>query len=510
VLRNFVTRLITPEAAFFAVVWVVFLSQFRERAFADAGTLWHTIVGDKILADGFMTTDPFTYTHPGRTWIPQQWGGEVLMALAHRIAGLDTLLLAFATGVAALFTWVFYRLRRVGMHWLFAGALTLGACFVASFHFYIRPHLATIAFLTVTTAVLIEFDRGRLSLGRLALLIPLFVVWTNVHGGVLGGLLSFGVAAAGWALSYLSSRPGPITSVRGGFTVLGILIACALTPFDNPFGMEMIHTWQRIVGSTVMKEVVNEHKPLDPTAAVDQLLIAFGLAYCVLFAGVLPTARREFRATWLIPLVWMVLTIKGIRQGPLFVATAMVVLADFWPYTRWQELLRKYGDSLAYGDAKPAGVGTFALPVVLVGVAFALQVAGVSVPLVGRGWARPPVQYVPTDLTPAIVAELETHPDARLFNDCNLGGYLIYYHPGREIFMDDRFELYGDAWLREYVEAVWNHPERVEDYCDRYQCTHALVGVETPQTPYDTYLSASPRWAEVARGKGAVLFRRVP
>lgn len=510
VLRKCCERFVAPETLFFVAVWVAFQVHFRERAFSDPGTLWHTVVGDSILRDGFMTTDPFTYTHPGRTWIPQQWGGEVVMTLLHRVGGFDALLLAFSTGIAALFTWLFARLRRAGLHWSLAAVVACGALFVASFHFYIRPHLATMVCLAVTMAILVDFDRGRVSLGRLALLIPLFVVWTNVHGGVLGGVLSFGLVAAGWAGSYLVGRPGPIASVRTGFGVLGVLCSCALTPFDNPFGMEMIHTWQRIVGSTVMAQVVNEHKPLGLSSPLDQMLLVFALLYCVLLAGTLPKLRTEFRFTWLVPLVWMVLMFKGIRQGPLFVMTATVVVADFWPHTRWHDWLKKYGDSLAYGTVTPLRSSAFAVPTALVLIAFGMQAAGVSVPVFGRGWASFSRDFVPTDLTDAIARELDTAPGRpRLFNDCNLGGYLIYYHPAHKIFMDDRFELYGDPWLADYVEAAEKHPERIEDYCDKYACTHALVGVELTRTPFDAYLSNSPRWHEVARGQGAVLFRRV-
>ena len=271
----------------------------------------------------------------------------------------------------------------------------------------------------------------------------------------------------------------------------------------------MLRTWQKIVGSKVMAEVVNEHKPLNLAEPVDQMIAGFAVVYLLLFAGTLPELRRTFRPTWLIPLVWMALTVKGIRQGPLFVMTATVVLADFWPHTRWHLLLRKYGDSLAHGGAVRLRPAAFVGPAALVAGALALQVAGVRLPVVGRGWATQSLDFVPTDLTAAIDAELAAHPGARLFNDCNLGGYLIAYHPSHKIFMDDRFELYGDAWLRDYVEAATDHPERVEAWCDRYSCTHALVGVESAATPFDAYLSNSRCWVEVARGRGAVLFRRV-
>jgi hypothetical protein len=499
-----------PETGFFLAVWFVFLVQFRERAFFDPGALWHTVVGEKILTGGFMTTDPFTYTHPGRTWIPQQWGGEVLMALAHRIGGFDTMLLGLVTLIAGLFTWLFARLRQAGMHWCFAGVLTAGYLFVGSFHFFARPHMATIVFLAYTMATLVDYDRGRAGLARLAGLIPIYILWTNIHGGVLGGTMSFGVALAGWGLLFLAKRDGPIQSWRTAFTIAGILASCALTPFDNPFGMEMINTWQRIVGSTVMPEYIGEHKPLNLAEPVDQLLGMAALIYTVLFLGTLPTIKKEFRATWLVPLVWMLLTFKGIRQGPLFAVTALVVLADFWPHTIWHTMLKKYGDSLVYGGEVSLKPTTWAIPALAVSVAVALQLMAVPVPVIGSGWVQMPQQFVPTDITDTIRKELADHgPKARVFNDCNLGGYMIYYHRDQPIYMDDRFELYGDAWTLSYVQMALEHPERIEAECDKYGCTHALVAVEPTPPPLDAYLSQSKRWQEVSRGKGAVLYRRI-
>ena len=154
-------RFLRPEAGFFLLVWGIFQLVFQERAFYDPGSLWHVKVGELILDHGFMHTDPFTYTFAGHTWIPQQWGAEVLMALAHRLGELDTVLLGFTTLVAGLYTWVFARMRRAGMHPLLAGVLTGGCLFAGAFHYFARPHMTTIAFMGWTMACLVEFDRGR-------------------------------------------------------------------------------------------------------------------------------------------------------------------------------------------------------------------------------------------------------------------------------------------------------------------------------------------------------------
>jgi hypothetical protein len=96
-----------------------------------------------------------------------------------------------------------------------------------------------------------------------------------------------------------------------------------------------------------------------------------------------------------------------------------------------------------------------------------------------------------------------------VYNDANFGGYLIYHAPQLKIFMDDRFEQYGEGWTREYVDAIWRHPERFDAWDARWGFGLALVATADTPTPLDQHLAARPdRWEEVARQPAAVLYRR--
>ena len=151
---NCCRRLFSPEALFFLLALLGLQSKFQSRAFNDPGAFWHVRVGERILDDGFMSTDPFTYTFAGQTWIPQQWGGEIAMALAHRLSGFDGMLLGMSAMIAGLFTWIFSRMIRNGMHPALAGLLSGFALVVCAFHFYARPHLFTLVGMGVTMAAI--------------------------------------------------------------------------------------------------------------------------------------------------------------------------------------------------------------------------------------------------------------------------------------------------------------------------------------------------------------------
>ncbi len=72
---------VKPPTLLFLVLWLILLAGGRSRFFQDSDTFWHTVVGEKVLHDGFIDTDSFTFTRHGQKWIPNQWLGEVLMAL---------------------------------------------------------------------------------------------------------------------------------------------------------------------------------------------------------------------------------------------------------------------------------------------------------------------------------------------------------------------------------------------------------------------------------------------
>lgn len=502
-------RFVPVEVAFFLLAWFACAAIFRSRGFQDPGTLWHVRIGELVLRDGIMRTDPFTFTFAGQTWIPQQWVGEVLMALAHGIGGLDTLLLGSALLAAGTFTMIFRVLMAGGMSGNLAAGATVFAMVAAGFHFYARPHLATIALCAVVMAFLIAFDRGRITVKQLAWLIPLYVVWTNVHGGMLGGLFTLGLGALGWGAMYSLKRSGPLNDWRTAGRLAAVVLLCALAMFVNPIGLELQRSWFRIVGSRTIALYLTEHSPLNLAREGDRAVVAFAIFYCAILVG---APRREWRATWLLPIVWFALTIKGIRHGPLFVVFAAVAIADIWPRTMWYAMLAKSGDSLTRNPNEPLESPTWrcaAVPSAMIGIALFLQANRIPVPLIGSGWARlDSPNTMPVDLIePLQEFARSVPPGTPIYNDLNFGGFVIYFAPTLKNFADDRFELCGDEWLENYVDTISRHPEGFDDWQKRYGFTHALIASYEPAAPLEAHLLKSGRWVIVARGNSAALYR---
>jgi len=499
------------ETGLFLAVWLALAVAGRASYFDDPGELWHIVVGERILSSGeLVRTDPFSFTAAGQPWTPQSWLFECALAALHRLGGLDAVMLATSVLIAALFAGIGRRLCRAGIHPLIVLLLVGLALDASAYHLQPRPLLVTIVLLAWTFSRLCDAEAARIPLSRLAWLVPVFVLWTNVHGGVVGGMGTVAAVVAGWAVAWRFGQPSPLDRRAQAIALIALTLTCAATALVNPYGFAMPRVWFSLMGSPVLPRLMQEHMPLRAFPAEAAMVLLLGGVYVAALAGVAP---RQLRVTWLIPLVWLGMAWTRIRHGPLFAVTGVIALGEMLPHVRWVAWLARRGSIACRirpssldrpsGDWRPA-----LLPVAVVLAALALQFAGISLPILGRGWARLDPRVSPVDLLPEIHARAREPTDGTpIFNDMLYGGFLIYSAPEFRVFIDDRCELYGDSMLEAYADAAFRHPERIDQWARQYGFELALVRIDSR---FDEYLARAAGWSVAARGVTSVLYRRVP
>lgn len=498
----------SPAVWCFVILWVGLLFIGRERMFRDPGTFWHTVIGERMLESGrLMTSDPFSFTFENQPWIAQQWLGECAMALVHREAGLDGLLLGAVTLLAATFAWLYGRFRRAGLAMPPAVLLLMMVLAASSYHFHPRPHLATIALTALTLGVLADIETGRRSRRWLLALPPLMVIWTNLHGGALAGIITTILVLAAWMIPARWRRGERTMHSMHLSPFLGIALAalCGLSALVNPFGLELLNVWLGLSTSKVLPTVISEHGPVALGSMEGMALVSLAAIYLFILAG---CVRFEIRATWLVPLLWLPLAFLRVRHGPLFAVTSAVAIAGMLLVCRWPQWLSERRRAIL-SDGVPARLKPAALGVcgMMVAAAFLFQSAGWRVPLFGVGWARLDGAYWPVEATHAAKNYLKAHPsDGRVINDMLFGGYLIYALPQAQVYIDDRCELYGDEFLLRYVDLVKN-PAKIEEEAATRGINLALVKSDSRMA---AYLSASENWTMLHRDGTAALFLRTP
>lgn len=515
------TRWFPAASILFICLWLGLLAVGRDRMLRDPGTLWHTVVGEKILTTGHVIRhDPFSFSQKNQEWISQQWLGECAMALIHRVSGLDGLVMFTAALLAGMFTLIAVRLNRSGLPWLptclFIG-LTIAA---SSYHFIPRPHLATIGFFLFMLTLLNDVEAGRKRLAWLFALIPLFIVWTNIHGGALGGIATLVIVAIGWIVWPKALQGANCHSQAKRVPLLGIILCLdAAALLVNPYGTSLPTAWLSLMKSDVLPKIIIEHAPLQFTSIEGFFILLLAAIYFFVLAG---AWRAGTRMTWLMPAIWFVLAISRVRHGPLFAVAAAIAIADMLPHTKLFNRLREFMQSTSgttttsYAASARGGLPhgfihqlrPAAIPTLLISVSLTLQAAHIPCPLIGAGWARLNPKYWPVESTEALRAQMEELPEgARVFNEMRFGGYLIYALPDARIYIDDRCDLYGDAGLRRYIE-LRKHPERIGGVCEYENVDAALIAARSPMTKYFDHAS---EWQILHQDSTARLYaRRMP
>ena len=514
---------VKPPTLLFLALWLILLAGGRSRFFQDSDTFWHTVVGEKIIEDGFFDTDPYSFTRQGQTWIPHQWLGEVLMANAHAIGGLDTLLLGTATLLAGLFTWLGVRLMRCGLHPSLAAVLVALAVAASSGHFHIRPHLATMVGFAITMVFLCDFEAKRISLRQMAWLIPVYLVWSNIHGGVLGGLATFALAIFGWSLFWKSGWVSPVSTYRH-VSMLGLIwLGCAATAFINPYGARLPEAWLDIYKMQSLPQLIKEHAPPSVFELNSWMVLLLAFVYVGLIAAITPrllsTPGNQPRVVWLLPLIWLVLASMRVRHAPLFAIGALITIADLFPRTSLAKNWQARGSDLfvppdpSAAPSQPAERrAAFALPVFVVLLALGLQATDARVPVVGRGWAQLDPQIWPVDLMEEFNWRRQARETPlRIFNEYAYGGFLIYHKVDAQVFIDGRTELYGEEFLKEFVNPAGVPPgELIARWESKYgEFDFALVGNHASPCFAD-HFKQSPDWVIVKESATAIFFRRKP
>ncbi len=232
----------------------------KSKLFRDPGSFFHTVIGEHILDTAHLIYwDSFSFTRFGEPWIAQQWLGECIMAAIQRLAGLDGLLVVTVSLIALLYSHPGLT-DRAFRDEPCPGFPHIG--FVpgpSSHHFHVRPHIVTIFFMTIIYARLCDIESGRKSISTLFWLIPVFVIWSNIHGGALGGLCTLLIAAAGWTMACWLGLKSPFADKKALIHLWVIILLCLVTPLVNPYGLKLPATSLNIMGSSAISQLIQKH-----------------------------------------------------------------------------------------------------------------------------------------------------------------------------------------------------------------------------------------------------------
>ncbi len=490
----------------FLVLALVIVQTARQTMLDDPGLGWHLRNVDAMRRQGgWLTQDPFSLSPDGqpRTWLTNQWLGELPLWLGERwagpegIAAVATLLLAFTLRC------LYGMLLRDGLAWPVAVVWTALAALGTSCSWVARPNLFTMLFVLVTARVLEQYHAGKLSRGRTLWLWPLFAAWANIHGGFVAGLL---MLAATIFLEAALAVAALETGVRGAarqraahlaFLGLGAFLATLV----NPYGPRLYQWVSQLLGDPFFMDLHQEWRSPDfhgkGTIRFELLMLLFPLLLGV-------SRRRPNLVELGLAVLWLHLAFTGFRYVPLWVLVVTPLLARSsvevpWLRARANRLRQAAPDSFLFrtGGAASGWVWSAVVAVALLGWARGRE---------GTFAVHKP-EIIPSQ---ALDRLLGLHDDWQgrhgrppvVFHSYNWGGYLTWHGwPRFRNWIDDRNEVQGKDHIRAYFTIV--------DAAPGWQ--DHLAGVDLvaiqPEAPVASRL-VEGGWREVYRDPYAVVFER--
>jgi hypothetical protein len=488
---------------FFAVIGWSFLSGGRgfETLLMDGDAGLHIRIGDWILQNGTVPhTDLFGFSRAPDTWYAFEWLSEVVFAWLHAGWGLKGVVLLSAALIAGYMTLLLRFTLSNGSTGLLSLALVLITSGITAIHYHARPHLFT---LVILCAALWLLFRDREQPTRwLWSLIPITILWTNLHGGffvffVVIALLV--IASAAEALLFADLRAAKVAEVKR-YTLLGL--GCAAASLVNPYGIHLHEHIRETLSSKWIMNFVDEFK--SPSFRSENLLLYMGLLFAGLMCVPLLVSRRRLFEPLLL-LFFAYASLSSVRHVPLFamVATPIVgaELTRLW--RRWAPT----HDSKTH-DSKST---TAIISQMSDDLSLRFQHAGVWIPLSlillanssSIAWPRDfSKEHFPLAMVEKHAAELE---GKRVFTTDQISDYLVYrFYPKQRVFMDGRHNYYGEKIGNDFISLLHAGSDYAQ-LLDKYKIETVLL---TDATPLATALKLTPGWRTVEKTGEYILLVR--
>jgi hypothetical protein len=331
----------------------------------------------------------------------------------------------------------------------------------------------------------------------------LAAVWANLHAGwpllyALGGAVIVGEAIDRMASRVVDQRP-PLEWREIGMLAAALFVSTGALLL-NPNGADLRGYPLETAGIAAHRDFLVEWSPPDLTTFPGQAFLTFAV---IIVLPTLVLGRRHLRsadALWLLGLT--VLAAGAVRfvlaAGPISAAIAAVALAPaigshpaFAGIARHAAALQRAPD-----DGRRAAVNV-GLAVMIVATGTAVAVARVSPAQQEAAIA----QAMPVRATEWLSASSGAQ---RIFNVYAWGGWIGRELPDRLVYIDGRSDIYGDAIIREYAQAI-SLETNPRELLDRAE---ADAVVFWPESELAAWLDEQPEWRRVLEDDLAVIWMR--
>jgi hypothetical protein len=438
---------------------------------------WLAVLGGReILEHGLPSHDSLAIWTQGREWVDQQWLAQLAFYGLYALGGIKLTLVAHAAATGGAFALAIATARK-------RGASARSICWIAIPAYLIltwgawnaRAQSFALPFFVVLVTLLV--GDARTQSRRVYLVLPLLVVWANIHGTAL----TAAAFVALWGVTYAVQqrrRPAREWAPRAA----SLIVAPFLCVFASPYATSLPHYYDSILFNSGFREVVIEWRPTAPSIQTAPFyLLAFAAAWLI---GRCRERLVAFEKVLLA--VTLIMGLQAMRSVIWFTLAALILLP-----------------TLLDGVLKPnAAAMRYQL---LNRIFIAASVVGTLV-VIAVVAAKPSSWFernYPVGILAAVDRVQARDPNMRVFAHEMYSDWLLLRRPdlrGRLAF-DIRFELLSKRELRRIQEVRWR--------VDGWRRTVAPYGLfilkKGPETKLARALLREPGAHLEYRGHGAIV-----
>lgn len=406
--------LVLVVAAFAAVM----ITHLKSALAADG---WMALLSGRVVAQhGLPSHETITIWAHGRDWIDQQWLAQIALYGLDRLGGLQLVLLVHAALVTAGLAAAAVLARQLGgsarsATWV---ALPVLVAFWPGAAVMRPQSFAYVLFVAVLWLLLDDLNAPS---RRVYLVLPLLVLWANLHGSVIvGSALASGYGLVELGETLWKRRTAEVRSIV-------LLAAPWLCMLASPYAPHLPRYYHEIFSSS-FGSYVTEWAPTT-------LTLLHAPVYLLALGGLWLLGRTRGTASLFEKLAFVGVSLLAFDAVRNMVWLALLSLV----------LLPRLVDELRAPAVEPKAMNRLLSLAMLAGVV----VATLGVALKPAAWFT---QQYPVAAGDAAAAAAGTH--GKVFANERYADWLVFEHPelaGR-IAYDSRFELLTSKQLRSVTE----------------------------------------------------------
>jgi len=302
---------------FIFAVFVILLSTTKLNGEDDL--YWHMATGKFILANRYIPdTDVFGFVTSGMPWIPFEWLWDIIAYLIYGFSDFTGLYVFTYILVILIFYLLYSVLKKFGINTAIAVLFLFVVALGIKYRIGIKPQMFTYLFFVLVLKLITDYKYFSANTKRLYFIPAIFLIWANVHMGVLAGISILGIFLISELWTYKNKveiNPGNFEIPNGkslktaGIVTVLSVIAMMINPSHiKTYLYSLSHTQMKMIDS-----IYEWFSPFHPNYSGKLFIII----YIIFLAGVFPVLyysvkKKDYFSLILVP-VFIIYSIRAVR-----------------------------------------------------------------------------------------------------------------------------------------------------------------------------------------------------